>query len=596
MKTTFLALLLLGSLCLGAQIAPNHRLLFTATLTGGQQVPQVSTEALGLASAMLSADRSSLTLHGVFRDLSGPVTACHFHVAPPAANGPVLLDLSGFVTGNRLEASLPVTPALLKAALAGTLYLNVHTAANPNGEIRGQLELQREAFFATVLTGSNLVPPVATTAAAAGFLAYNPGSFSIRYFFLARGLSGPITAARIHDGTSGNIGPVVVNLSVVGPNTATGEISITAVPPDFIPKLENKGLYVSLSTAANPNGELRGQLEDGGPTTFEGILNGDQQVPPLSTGAIGLAMANLNPTLDTLQYVLLASGMNPTAAHLHQGGPTQNGPVLLDLQPTALPNLFVAKTPVGNDLVTNLFLGQVYANVHSAAHPDGQIRATLQPNLRVGYAFDLCGSQQVPPVASAAQGSAYITHDRLNTHLTYRFVTTGLSGPATAAHLHEAAFGANGPVYAPLNLPNPLGSGQWQITGLDAQKLASGNLYLNVHTANFPDGEIRGQVRQSLSCSGSVATDEPWAAAPTLQPNPVSGQALLRFSCRHAFEGQIRVSDPSGRVFLLDNQRFEQGEQALALRTEALAPGLYFVQISSAEGRVLRSLRLVKVE
>jgi len=76
--------------------------------------------------------------------------------------------------------------------------------------------------------------------------------------------------------------------------------------------------------------------------------------------------------------------------------------------------------------------------------------------------------------------------------------TSGITG--TAAHIHEGAVGVAGPVIFPLTETTP-GSGKWgtSVVLTDAQlaTLKAGGYYFNVHSAAFPDGEIRGQILAS---------------------------------------------------------------------------------------------------
>jgi hypothetical protein len=107
----------------------------------------------------------------------------------------------------------------------------------------------------------------------------------------------------------------------------------------------------------------------------------------------------------------------------------------------------------------------------------------------------LSGAQEVPPVATAATGSGTITV-LMDRSVSGTVTTSGIAG--TAAHIHLAAPGQNGPVIVPLN---KTGENLWAVPNSirlnDAQYEAyrQGNLYVNVHSAANPAGEIRGQVR-----------------------------------------------------------------------------------------------------
>ena len=109
---------------------------------------------------------------------------------------------------------------------------------------------------------------------------------------------------------------------------------------------------------------------------------------------------------------------------------------------------------------------------------------------------DLKGASEVPPTDSAGTGKVEATLDTDSKVFTWTITYEGLSGDATAAHFHgPAAEGANaGPV---VPLADPLASpinGNATLTDDQITQLQGGQWYFNLHTAKFPDGEIRGQL------------------------------------------------------------------------------------------------------
>ncbi|MCG2593623.1 CHRD domain-containing protein [Ramlibacter sp. XY19] len=112
------------------------------------------------------------------------------------------------------------------------------------------------------------------------------------------------------------------------------------------------------------------------------------------------------------------------------------------------------------------------------------------------YQATLAGAQEVPPVASAATGSAEVDYHPRSNMLHWRVTANGLSGKATAAHIHgPAGPGQNAPAIVPLDVRPATINGQLRITPEQATQLESGQWYVNIHTAAHPDGEIRGQLR-----------------------------------------------------------------------------------------------------
>jgi CHRD domain len=111
------------------------------------------------------------------------------------------------------------------------------------------------------------------------------------------------------------------------------------------------------------------------------------------------------------------------------------------------------------------------------------------------FTADLKGTSQVPPIESAATGKAEVTYDDASKMLTWTITYSGLSGNVTAAHFHgPAKAGENaGPMVPITQLDSPM-KGSATLTEDQSQALTGGKMYVNVHTAKYPDGEIRGQL------------------------------------------------------------------------------------------------------
>ena len=116
---------------------------------------------------------------------------------------------------------------------------------------------------------------------------------------------------------------------------------------------------------------------------------------------------------------------------------------------------------------------------------------------RTEFKASLNAGTEVPPNGSAGAGELEATYNPSNHELDWRLRFSGLTGTVTAAHFHgPAGPGANAPVAVPLNSSFV---GTWQrseitLTEAQAADLLAGRWYVNIHTAQFPAGEIRGQV------------------------------------------------------------------------------------------------------
>lgn len=115
----------------------------------------------------------------------------------------------------------------------------------------------------------------------------------------------------------------------------------------------------------------------------------------------------------------------------------------------------------------------------------------------VKFTADLTAASEVPPTDSTATGKVEATLDTDSKVFTWTVTYEGLSGDATGAHFHgPAAEGANADPVVPL--ADPLASpinGNATLTDDQITQLQGGQWYFNLHTAKFPDGEIRGQVK-----------------------------------------------------------------------------------------------------
>ncbi|MCH8960643.1 MAG: CHRD domain-containing protein, partial [Bacteroidetes bacterium] len=108
---------------------------FTARLTAAQETHEVTSEATGTAALALTAEgvRFFVTVDG----LSGDIAAAHFHNAAAGEDGMVVRGILDDFNGNTASGlwtasdAEPLTDELIQDLLAGNLYLNIHTAANP---------------------------------------------------------------------------------------------------------------------------------------------------------------------------------------------------------------------------------------------------------------------------------------------------------------------------------------------------------------------------------------------------------------------------------------------------------------------------------
>ena len=309
----------------------------------------------------------------------------------------------------------PLTPAQEAALLAGLSYFQIHTAACPPGELRGQLlpeGLDSEAYlsgaeFEADLSGANVVPACTSPAEGEGEFNYNPVTKLLSYEIEFEDLLAPDLAAHIHlPALPGANGPPVITIAGGGPPppgpSPLGSPYIGTVGP-LTPAQEAALLaglsYFQIHTAACPPGELRGQLLPEGLDSeaylsgaeFEADLSGANVVPACTSPAEGEGEFNYNPVTKLLSYEiefedLLAPDL---AAHIHLPAlPGANGPPVITIAgggppppgPSPLGSPYIGTVgPLTPAQEAALLAGLSYFQIHTAACPPGELRGQLLP-------------------------------------------------------------------------------------------------------------------------------------------------------------------------------------------------------------------------
>ncbi len=114
---------------------------FKANLTASAEVPPKTSPGHGQLDATYDTSSKLLKWKVTYADLSGPASMAHFHgPAPAGKNASVVVPIDASKLPSPIEGSATLTDAQAKDLLAGDWYFNVHTAKNPAGEIRGQVE------------------------------------------------------------------------------------------------------------------------------------------------------------------------------------------------------------------------------------------------------------------------------------------------------------------------------------------------------------------------------------------------------------------------------------------------------------------------
>jgi hypothetical protein len=134
-----LAVFALGAFLSTATYAYAETLKFKANMDATQEVPPNDSKAKGTADLTYDTATKNLTWTITFDDLTGPAGAAHFHGPAEAGKNAGVALLIGQNLTSPAKGSATLTEAQADDLMAGRWYINVHTAANKGGEIRGQV-------------------------------------------------------------------------------------------------------------------------------------------------------------------------------------------------------------------------------------------------------------------------------------------------------------------------------------------------------------------------------------------------------------------------------------------------------------------------
>jgi Cu/Zn superoxide dismutase len=278
------------------------------------------------------------------------------------------------------------------------------------------------------------------------------------------------------------------------------------------------GLASTLFVAAFPLIASADEVE------FEADLDPGQETPAVVSDGEGEAEFTLRRDRVRFEVEWEDLTSNVMAGHIHCAPAGTPGPVGVTLvhEPPLDPDDRIRGSFTGpdepndcgwtslNDVLDALVRGSAYVNIHTQNFPMGEIRGQIGiDNLKFEFGLDPGQEFQDPAVVSDGEGQAELRLRRDGVRFDVEW--EDLTSNVVAGHIHCAPAGANGQVGVTLVHEPPLDSDdriKGSFTGPDVPPTAcawtslsdvlaamvTGNAYVNIHTQNFPMGEIRGQV------------------------------------------------------------------------------------------------------
>jgi hypothetical protein len=477
-----------------------NAVVFSFGLSGDEAL--VPTGSAGTAQADISVNLGSGEVSGMVVVNGITPTAAHIHDGFAGTAGGVVigLDADAVVAGQfNVPAAATLDAAGIDRLLEGGLYVNVHSAAFPAGELRGQILTADQVLVFTELSSLASVPRKDSLASARSAFTLNRVTGDAVVQVNITNLDDS-SDAHVHEAYAGDNGPVTIALTQDGTDAGRWFAEDAVLSPAGIAAFDAGRLYVNVHSPAFPPGEIRGQFLPEGIDVIFTELMGSQEVPAVDTRADGLAAITLSEAAAQATIHVNTTRLDDASgAHLHGAYGGLNGGVEIALvQDGGDPAHWLAE---GEDLDTAqlgaLLAGATYINVHSPSNPGGEVRGQVIPDGILFAHGRLEGSQQVPAVATVGGGTFAVTVDPAALTLQAHANTVDVAG-ATAAHLHAAFAGDNGGVAVGL-AQDAMEATRWSATdaAIDAAQLgafSAGGWYVNVHTPASPSGEVRGQV------------------------------------------------------------------------------------------------------
>ncbi|MEL7387596.1 MAG: CHRD domain-containing protein [Pseudomonadota bacterium] len=354
----------------------NADMTYNVQLTGSQEVPAVNT--MSAATAVVEIDED-LPAFSVSVDVSGltDVTGVHVHDGDLGMNGGVAFPLTDAGNGMYMLEETDISPSALAALTNGEWYLNVHTTANPNGEVRGQIVPDTTAVVTFPISAMQSVPSVDSMAFGSGYALFDTTDNSVSLIAVTSITNA--TMAHIHSGFAGETGGVVVALMQDASNQGVwmtdGNIMLDNATAT---QLLAGGHYVNIHTEAYPNGEIRGQITPDNIQVYGIRADGAQEVPAVTTDAMGSGAFTLNTVTGALSGAVTISGMTASMAHIHEGIAGVSGGVVIGLENSTNGMWSVpANTQLTAEQMATMAAGGYYTNFHSSAFPSGEIRGQI---------------------------------------------------------------------------------------------------------------------------------------------------------------------------------------------------------------------------
>lgn len=392
--------------------------------------------------------------------------------------------------------SNPINPT---AARSNLNQVNAANSAVPNH------------VFSATLTGAEAVPLVNTAATATGVVVVDPVARQMKATVVTADIAG--TAAYIQVAPRGVSGPVVLQLTESSGGSGIWTAS-TVLSAEQLDMLRSGSYYFNVHSTAFPDGEIRGQI-------LVQLPKSGSAIPASGTGTTISSSGTTNGA---------ATG---TSTVTTSGGASTGGTVVSGTADTTTPNATTSgntaksvntgtmssssindnASALGASGTTSGSTSGVTSTGSGLATTTGTTVAATRP---LFFTNVMTGALAVPPTSSTATATTITVYRPRDRVLTSVIVSSGITG--TGASLRQGAAGAVGPVINSLRETTP-GSGIWiartTLTSTQGTALTGGNMYYEITSTAFLQGELRGQIVATAGTKRAASAATPGTATTT---------------------------------------------------------------------------------
>lgn len=445
---------------------------FVFHLSGDQEVPPVPSTHSGGCHGVLDQPAATFAITCVHDVINA--TTMHIH----RANNTVAFDLGNPSISPVVATWTAMTPADMADLVAGNLYVNIHTAGRPAGEIRGQILPRTRDLVEFTASGEEVVPPNGSTATASCTADLNEAANALA-IQCTHNVAGA-TNAHVHEAPFGINAPVVFTFpSAASPLNANMPLT-PRLAADFAAAFLYLDIHTPEGSEEDPADEIRGQIGEPPAGAGTGTIVIEKTTAPgggsgfTFTESITSGGFSLNDG-GTRTFASVAPGTYTVTEAIAAGWS------LADIRCDDLDSTGDANTRIATVRVNaGETVRCTFRNFETAPTDDL-------------FVFHLSGDQEVPAVTTTERGGCMGRFDAGASELT--LVCTHDVDLPTLIHVHRGAPGANGDMVFDMGQPTSPVIATWSgMTPANVADLLAGNLYINIHTSGRPAGAVRGQI------------------------------------------------------------------------------------------------------